>query len=244
MNTKICTAECGQKKPLSQFPKRKSSKDGYRGTCKSCMNIRSKKSYQKHKDTILVKHAEWKVNNQDRIKERSKEYYKENKEYIAAKNAEWYEENKEARAAYCLENKEVIRARRGDYYQKNKEKLGAYAAAYRQENKESMDAYQVVYRQENKESAAAYNARWCKANSDKCAAKKAKRRAKKLNQTPPDADFKLIEEFYKEARHLTETTGVSHHVDHIKPLDLGGLHHQDNLQVLTAEENLRKGNKY
>ena len=48
---------------------------------------------------------------------------------------------------------------------------------------------------------------------------------------------------YKEAERLTEETGVIHHVDHIIPISKGGLHHQDNLQVLTKKENLIKGNK-
>ena len=32
-------------------------------------------------------------------------------------------------------------------------------------------------------------------------------------------------------------------VDHIIPVSLGGLHHQDNLQYLTPDENKRKGNR-
>jgi 5-methylcytosine-specific restriction endonuclease McrA len=49
---------------------------------------------------------------------------------------------------------------------------------------------------------------------------------------------------YKEARRLTETTGVPHHVDHVKPLAVGGRHHPENLQILTAQENLEKGARW
>ncbi|KKK54173.1 hypothetical protein LCGC14_3087400 [marine sediment metagenome] len=77
----------------------------------------------------------------------------------------------------------------------------------------------------------------------KHAAQNAKRRAQKLDQTPPDTDFKKIEEIYEEARRLQEETGEPHHVDHIIPISKGGLHHQDNLEPLTAEANLRKGAK-
>jgi hypothetical protein len=49
---------------------------------------------------------------------------------------------------------------------------------------------------------------------------------------------------YNTARHLTKTTGIQYHVDHIRPIAAGGLHHPDNLQVITAQENLYKGSEY
>jgi 5-methylcytosine-specific restriction endonuclease McrA len=53
-----------------------------------------------------------------------------------------------------------------------------------------------------------------------------------------------IADLYREAQLLKETTGIDHHVDHIRPISAGGLHHPDNLQVITAEENLKKGSFY
>jgi hypothetical protein len=43
--------------------------------------------------------------------------------------------------------------------------------------------------------------------------------------------------------HLTETTGIMHHLDHIVPLAKGGIHHPINCQVITAEENCSKSDK-
>ena len=51
-------------------------------------------------------------------------------------------------------------------------------------------------------------------------------------------------QIYEEARRLTKTTGVQYHVDHIRPLAAGGTHHPKNLQVITAEENLKKNSYY
>ncbi len=40
---------------------------------------------------------------------------------------------------------------------------------------------------------------------------------------------------------LESETGVTHHIDHIKPLCEGGLHVPENLQVIPAKVNLLKG---
>jgi len=67
-----------------------------------------------------------------------------------------------------------------------------------------------------------------------------KRRATKLQRTAPWADLKAIKEFY-----LNCPKG--YHVDHIVPLqgtNVSGLHVLNNLQYLTATQNLKKGNKY
>jgi 5-methylcytosine-specific restriction endonuclease McrA len=70
-----------------------------------------------------------------------------------------------------------------------------------------------------------------------------KRRALLKNQLPDDADLNLIYEFYRIAELKTEETGIPYEVDHIIPISKGGLHHQNNLQVITRTENRSKGNK-
>jgi 5-methylcytosine-specific restriction endonuclease McrA len=61
--------------------------------------------------------------------------------------------------------------------------------------------------------------------------------------TPQDADIKKIQSFYNEAKRLTLESGIKHEVDHIIPVSLGKLHHEDNLQILPWIENRKKGNK-
>jgi DNA-binding transcriptional MerR regulator len=53
-----------------------------------------------------------------------------------------------------------------------------------------------------------------------------------------------IGRLYAEADRLTEETGIEHHVDHIQPLSKGGEHLLYNLQILTAQENLSKNDKF
>lgn len=70
-------------------------------------------------------------------------------------------------------------------------------------------------------------------------------RAKKYSDAAvlTQEEHERILTIYKECAKLTEETGVQHHVDHIHPISKGGKHHPDNLQILTAVENIRKSNK-
>lgn len=78
---------------------------------------------------------------------------------------------------------------------------------------------------------------------------KMKYHTKKLQRTPKwlnSVDFVKIDMIYKNAQHLTKTTGILHEVDHIIPLQgklISGLHVPWNLQVLTRTDNRRKHNK-
>ena len=52
-----------------------------------------------------------------------------------------------------------------------------------------------------------------------------------------------VKAIYRLRYTLTRETGVEYHVDHRIPLKHGGKHHPDNLWVITAVENMRKGAK-
>jgi ATPase subunit of ABC transporter with duplicated ATPase domains len=78
----------------------------------------------------------------------------------------------------------------------------------------------------------------------------AKRGAKKLMATPPwltEKHHAQMENIYKVAIKVSETTGKPHDVDHIVPLqgkNVCGLHVPWNLAILPASLNRSKGNAY
>jgi len=82
--------------------------------------------------------------------------------------------------------------------------------------------------------------KWAAENKPLRAQHASNRRALKRNQLHPDHNFGLEAAMHEQARFLTITTGVEHHVDHIIPIKHGGWHHHENLQVLPEGVNLGK----
>ena len=125
----------------------------------------------------------------------------------------------------------------------NRERQAAYVKVWRSKNKEHIKEYERA----TKERKSATNKAWKSINPDRLNFYTAKRRAAQLERTVPWADLVSIQAIYSEAKRLTETTGVKHHVDHVIPLQgelVSGLHVESNLQVLTAQENCSKSNKF
>ena len=163
-----------------------------------------------------------------------KAYYEANKEETLAKKRAYYQANKEEKIAkakaYRKANKKKILAKKKAYYEANKEEILAYKKVYRQANKKKIAAAKKVYGQ---------------ANREKSALRSAKRKALKLKQVPIHLrecqhEKQRLVEIYKLRKILSEATGVQHHVDHMWPLADGGPHWSGNLQVIPAEENMRK----
>lgn len=92
------------------------------------------------------------------------------------------------------------------------------------------------------ERQRANSRQWVQANKPYCAAKAAERRAKKLQATPKWLNTSLEAELIQ----IYKMRPPGMVVDHIIPLQgrhVCGLHVPWNLQYLTQNENLKKGNK-
>lgn len=180
--------------------------------------------------------------------QKKKAYYLANKERINAKNRAWYAENKEKRnasqKAYREANKEKIAAQNKRYT--------ATEDAREKRRKRDRDRYDPIKQKAKntafREANPEYHKEWKQHNSYKNAAYTANRRAAQLQQTPSWADQVAISFVYHAADVIHKVYGgVKPHVDHIVPLqgdNVSGLHVENNLQLLSAKDNMSKSNTW
>lgn len=171
---------------------------------------------------------------------RSREKYKESPEKKLCKNKQWYSNNKDAH-----------KKMRDLWYLNNKSQRAFTAKLYRQKNIQAISIHRKKYYEETKSVRLAQGKKHYNKFKYAYLAKYAKRRALKLQATPKwltTKHFEQIKDIYKQAKELeTIFFNRKFHVDHIVPLqgkNVCGLHVPWNLQILTAEENLSKGNRY
>ena len=148
---------------------------------------------------------------------------------------------------YAVDNKDKIAAYQKEYVTSHVEKRVQYRKEYREENIDLISFRYAAYYQKNKSAICKNVSTYRINNRDKCNALESAHRAAKEERTVSWSDKSKMLNYYKDARQITIDTGVPHHVDHVVPLrgtNVSGLHVEWNLQVITAEENLKKSNKF
>lgn len=215
---------CKTSKPLSDFTKLKRNKDGLEGSCKICKTAKAKT---------------WCSNNDIKNKSYKKKWAKDNLIKTIEIGRRWRLNNpdkaKQHSRTYKTNNVDKEKINRRLRYINNPDKFKAANEKWRAGNRDKM---KNLVRQ------------WRLNNPDKINARDAKRNAAELQRTPPWLTKEHIESIrimYAYAKKLQCKTGINYHVDHIVPLqgkNVSGLHVPWNLQVITAEENVKKGNRY
>jgi len=175
--------------------------------------------------------------NEEVRKEYMRQYRLKNKKKISLVGKKYYEDNKEQKKEYSKFyyeiNKGQCKKTRKKYYQKNKKRVDELNRKRLENNKEKY-----------KNRKADWQREYDKRNAGKRKITSSKRRELMKATIDSTTDFEKIERFYSLAQQLTELSWEQYVVDHIIPITKWWKHHQDNLQVITAKQNLQKWCKY
>lgn len=113
--TKYCSNKnCKENnpQPLSNFHKDKTTKDGYKCRCKSCLLAYAKEYSDKNRELRAQKQREYYKCHGDIQRKASNNWKKNNKEKVKEYTHKWYESNKEHKSdyykTYSQSNKEII----------------------------------------------------------------------------------------------------------------------------------------
>lgn len=132
---------------------------------------------------------------------------------------------KACKLEYRKSNREKINTQKQQYYQSRKDWYSEYYKEYNKTNRDAVLAQKKIYHEKNKSTRL-----------DKYNGRRVKKAGGKVEYSS------LTEALYIMARTLSNTCEPMH-VDHIIPVSEGGDHTFENLQILTASDNIKKNNK-
>jgi hypothetical protein len=168
-----------------------------------------------------------------------------------------YNKNKSKKDGLGSECRYCAKCNDKNYRENNKDKISKKHSNWRKNNYQHYNKYNKEYRKNNKYKIAKKNYDWRKnnkeyfreyreSNKSKYSHYTAMRKAKKKDLTPPltTYDKERIEALYAEAKRLEKETGAPYHVDHVWPINKGGVHHWCNLEVIPAAKNLSKSARH
>ena|SRR5215216_5785102 len=92
MKTKKCPS-CRVSKPVGDFSRSKTSKDGRQSWCKECSNARAKKWREANPERAASKSRDWETNNRQRVIENRRAWRERNPDYMREYLKRWHEKN-------------------------------------------------------------------------------------------------------------------------------------------------------
>lgn len=178
---------------------------------------------------------------------RWRSYHQLNRKKLRQYNKDWNRANPESAKATRERTRESRLETLKRWKAANPERVRELRRASAKRRREQAAERHRRWAAQNSESVRQSRQRWLQNNPDKRAADVRSRQLAKVRAEPPwlsKEQKREIARLYREALDLTRATGIPHEVDHIIPIrgkQVCGLHVPWNLQILTQEENQRKG---
>lgn len=215
-------SKCGATKPLLEFYKDAKAKDGHSCWCIDCHKAKKKKYYSANSAEIKRKNYEYRQANYAKVREQeTKRYYRPDQvEHRKLYREKTKEHRKKKIKAWKENNKERVREYNRWYYRKN-------PTAHMRQRVRRLVRRSIVNKTGRAKSSRTKDIVGC------------------------DLDF-LCEYLSKtwERNYGKPWNGEPYHIDHIIPLatakteeEVRRLCHYTNLQLLTPEDNMAKGDK-
>lgn len=136
---------CGADKPLSEFPRSPTCRDGVRPECKECAAIKHRAFYEAHKEQQLAESRAWAKANPEKRKEIWQRYLHVNRGRHTESNRKYallhHDRKLESQRKYRAAHVEQIRAKNRRWKQNNIEKrrLSGRACMATQRARQSLD---------------------------------------------------------------------------------------------------------
>lgn len=130
MRIKKKCAGCGKIRPLTEYHKDNSKKDGLNVWCKDCYSSYRREYYLSHKKSIKSYSRKYHKEHASEIRKRQRRRYMDNIDKERERNRKWYSTNRER----------VIEHNR-EYRKKHRERLARYARKYVRRNRKHLNEY-------------------------------------------------------------------------------------------------------
>ena len=231
--SKTCS-KCSESKSAFDFAKASHHKDGLSSKCRPC---------------VAAYDAARRAANPEANKARCAEYLEKNREKNRSASADYYAKNKEALGikakAYGAKHADRYRANASKWYADNRDRAKVAHAAYYETNKEAFKDASALRYAANAEVVKLKTAEWRKANPEAKRIHNQNRRARKNYGVGGKLSKGLAENLFVLQKGLCpccdQPLGDNFQYDHIMPLALGGLHVDENIQLMRAVCNNKKG---
>lgn len=196
--------------------------------------------YRENAEERKAEAKAYRLANPDKIRERNKRYSAKNKEKVA----EWSKKSRQ-------KNHERCKRYSSEYFQKNKERSTAKNSRWQKENRERIAELSKARRIKNHEATLAREKAWRDAAPERVAIAQRRRRMKKLTNSSREeiiaADAKIAAmraiDFSKCSYCDKILRSKLMHVDHIFPINKGGKHSAENIQLACKNCNSQKSDK-